>query len=163
MTLQIPTTAVPKPPFALPNTCSCCNKNQRRTPGTLMKGTVKTTVYASLTLVVATLAFMSHGDPLTAVSQRDPSVVLTPGAGDSMGPVLSRDGRYVVFGSSAFDLVPAQSPVSTRPVPGVLGVYMRDRLTGQTTLLSSNLPGVDTSLTSVSPIELVSRQSLPAA
>jgi hypothetical protein len=119
-----------------------------------MKGTVKAAVYASVTLVVTTLALMSEGAPLSAVSQRDPLVENAPGSGDSMGPVLSRDGRYVVFSSSAPDLVPAQSPVSTRPVPGVLGLYMRDRLTGQTTLLSSNVPGINTSLTSVSPIEL---------
>jgi hypothetical protein len=110
---------------------------------------------ASLAILIATtISPSSRAASITAVSQRDPSADLTPGSGDSMGALLSRDGRYVLFASSAADLLPAQSPVSLRPVPDVVGVYLRDRVTRQTTLLSSNLPGVDTRITSVTPADL---------
>lgn len=49
--------------------------------------------------------------------------------GDSFGPALSNDGRYVAFASTASNLVPGASGTQ---------VYLHDRTTGTTTLVSRN-------------------------
>jgi Tol biopolymer transport system component len=54
------------------------------------------------------------------------------GNGDSGGPVTSADGRFVVFASSASDLVTNDTP------NGITDVFVRDLKTGTTTLLSVN-------------------------
>lgn len=63
------------------------------------------------------------------------------GGGDSLGPIISVDGRYVLFASVANNLVPlpASPPPSVGPAP--LNVFLRDRTNGTTTLLSINLDG----------------------
>lgn len=57
----------------------------------------------------------------------------SPGVGNgaSVTPRLSADGRWVVFASDATNLVPGQSDANGRP-----DVFLRDRQTGTTTLLS---------------------------
>ena len=55
------------------------------------------------------------------------------GAGDSTGAALSRDGRYVVFVSAARNLLPRKLPRSG------LDIYIRDRQTGVTALVSEAL------------------------
>src|SRR3954470_840513 len=74
MRLRILRRLFPKHHLACRTSACMVTTNQRRTPGILMKGTVKAAVYASVTLVVTTLALMSEGAPLSAVSQRDPLV-----------------------------------------------------------------------------------------
>jgi Tol biopolymer transport system component len=56
------------------------------------------------------------------------------GNGYSFDPVLSADGRYVAFESSASDLVPGDTNFST-------DVFVRDLQTGKTTLASVNAAG----------------------
>jgi Tol biopolymer transport system component len=64
------------------------------------------------------------------------------GSGDSVAPVMSADGRYVLFASTANNLVtvpgtnafPAQFPAR-------MNAYLRDRTNGSTTLISLNLAG----------------------
>ena len=63
------------------------------------------------------------------------AVSLTPGGGafgdeESFDPILSGDGRFVVFSSSATNLVPGQSGGP------VIALFLRDLTTGQTTLVS---------------------------
>src|SRR5690348_16011607 len=64
------------------------------------------------------------------------------GGGDSDLPVISRDGRYVLFASTASNL--ATLPTN-RPVPALfpapLNVYLRDRLKGSTVLVSVSRDG----------------------
>lgn len=64
------------------------------------------------------------------------------GGGDSELPVLSRDGRYVLFASTAHNLV---SLATNRPLPALfpapINVYLRDRLKGSTVLVSVNRDG----------------------
>jgi Tol biopolymer transport system component len=56
-------------------------------------------------------------------------------------PIISADGRYVVFASSANNLaVISNNPIQTR-VLGNLNVYVRDRTNQTTTLVSVNLAG----------------------
>jgi Tol biopolymer transport system component len=59
-----------------------------------------------------------------------------PGDFDSGAPSVSGDGRYVAFQSGADNLVPGLSVT-----PDTLNVYVRDRHTGTTTLVSENAAG----------------------
>jgi Tol biopolymer transport system component len=58
------------------------------------------------------------------------------GNGDSDGPALSADGRYVAFESHATNLVPGDTN-------GWLDVFVHDRLTGITERVSVNSSGVE--------------------
>src|SRR5262252_4623326 len=74
--------------------------------------------------------------PARIVSARSPGVPLPAGGnGDSVAPVLSPDGRYVLFSSSANNLIP-----NDNSQPG-LNVFLRDRATNITVLLSPNWSG----------------------
>lgn len=73
---------------------------------------------------------------IQAVSARNPTVVLPAGGtSDSAGPLVSADGRYVVFSSTAANLVPGQTDNLA------LNVFLRDRQTGLTRLVSTNVFG----------------------
>jgi len=67
----------------------------------------------------------------TLVSHNAASPV-TAGNRKSFSPVISRDGRWIVFQSDAGDLIPGQG--ATPPAAG----FLYDRVTGTTTLLSEN-------------------------
>ncbi|MBL9171918.1 MAG: PD40 domain-containing protein [Verrucomicrobiales bacterium] len=57
-----------------------------------------------------------------------------PGSADSREPVISSDGRFVVFRSFAADLVPGDSNAQQ-------DIFVHDRYTGHTTLLSRSESG----------------------
>lgn len=87
--------------------------------------------------------FSSMGEPLTPVTQRN--AALPPpaaGGGDSQVPILTPDGRYVVFASTANNLV-TNDAGSAFLTPGIpkMNVFRRDRLAGTTTLVSVNAAG----------------------
>jgi hypothetical protein len=64
------------------------------------------------------------------------------GSADSVGPVLSPDGRYVLFGSTANNLVLIGASNALPPVgPAPLNVFLRDRTNRTTTLVSVNISG----------------------
>jgi Tol biopolymer transport system component len=63
----------------------------------------------------------------------------------STTPVISGDGRYVAFASTANDLVPGDSNKS-------LDVFLRDTQTGLTTLISVNTNGIRGNKDSSSPL-----------
>ncbi|HUA65622.1 MAG TPA: hypothetical protein VME24_07230 [Alphaproteobacteria bacterium] len=88
---------------------------------------------------------LSIGANLQLVSAiTSPNAPSVGGNGDSYVPIVTPDGRYVVFASSANNLVPTNSdgPITS---PGVLNIFMRDRLTQTTTLVSvsGSLGGAD--------------------
>lgn len=64
------------------------------------------------------------------------------GSGDSLTPVISTDGRYVLFASTANNLVVIGA---NKPIPAVapspLNVYLRDRVSATTSLVSVNASG----------------------
>jgi len=64
------------------------------------------------------------------------------GNGDSWGPIISPDGRYVLFASTANNLTTLSNGTA---LPGAvvarLNVFLRDRTAGTTTLVSANLNG----------------------
>lgn len=65
------------------------------------------------------------------------------GNGDSMVPILSADGRYVLFASTANNLLLTGNNAPIPPsFPARLNVFLRDRTDGITKLISVNLTGV---------------------
>ena len=72
------------------------------------------------------------------------SPVIAPagGSGDSLAPIISPDGRYVLFASSANNLTLNDSANPTPPtMPPVMNIYLRDRLQQTTKLVSVSLDG----------------------
>jgi Tol biopolymer transport system component len=63
------------------------------------------------------------------------------GSGDSVSPVISRDGRYVLFASAANNLLLIGANPITPVFPPKMNVYLRDRTNGTTTLVSVNTSG----------------------
>ena len=81
--------------------------------------------------------------PFRLVSVRDPSQAAPAGgSGDSFSPVISADGRFVLFASSANNLVmDANSNPLPASISGQLNVFMRDRSNATTILISANVNG----------------------
>src|SRR5882724_12248107 len=88
---------------------------------------------------------LSSGASLQLVSVID-SAQMPPavGGGDSVAPLLSADGRYVLFASTAKNLVVSSNGNSLPGIfPARLNVFRRDRTNGTTSLVSVNLNGSD--------------------
>jgi hypothetical protein len=70
------------------------------------------------------------------------SIAADAGSGDSVTPIISADGRYVLFASTANNLVVIGT---NQPIPAIspapMNVYLRDRVSSTTTLISVNLAG----------------------
>lgn len=80
---------------------------------------------------------------LQPISALDPTLGPLSGAGGDSGmPILTPDGRYVLFASSAENLlvVGTNGPVPPR-LNRPLNVYLRDRFTATTTLVSVDVTG----------------------
>ena len=101
-----------------------------------------------LTLVCATAALLCFAanlwaGPLPLVSLLHPSQ--SPpfgGNGDSCLPVLSPDGRFVLFASTANNLLVASNGLPLPAlVPARFNVFLRDRTNQTTTLVSATLAG----------------------
>jgi Tol biopolymer transport system component len=74
--------------------------------------------------------------PARLASARSPSIAPPAGGnGDSIDPLLSPDGRFVVFSSTAGNLVPGDSR------PFISDVFLRDRASNTTVLVSVNFSG----------------------
>jgi Tol biopolymer transport system component len=80
---------------------------------------------------------------LQLVSQPDPSLLTSAGAGgDSVDAIISPDGRYVLFASTAGNLILNSNGVAIPSLfPASMNVYLRDRTNGTTRLVSVNLSG----------------------
>jgi hypothetical protein len=86
------------------------------------------------------LLTVAQGSTSRLVSATDPAFgPAAGGGGDSYLPAVSRDGRYVLFGSTAQNLVTNRTVPALFPAP--INVYLRDRTIGSTVLVSVNLNG----------------------
>src|SRR6266704_1182779 len=88
-------------------------------------------------------ALAASAAPFRLVSARDSGQAPPAGgSGDSWGPILSPDGRYVLFASAANNLVTTSNgnPLPILVAPR-LNVFLRDRTAGMTTLVSVNFTG----------------------
>src|SRR5438270_7367747 len=97
----------------------------------------------ALSCLLISPAFVVRSAPLQLLSLRDSSQPAPAGgAGDSYAPILSRDGRYVLFASTANNLV---TNLSGNPLPVLipprLNVFLKDRSNGVVALISANLVG----------------------
>jgi Tol biopolymer transport system component len=108
-----------------------------------MKSGNSRTLMFGLALLPGWLALAATASPLQLVSTTGPEFApAAGGAGDSFVPVMSKDGRYVLFASTAPNLV-ALGTNGSMPVlfPTPLNVFLRDRTEGSTVLVSVNLQG----------------------
>src|SRR5882724_3931582 len=101
-------------------------------------------VVHALALLTLLAPFSAAAGFLQLISQpTSPPAPLTSGGGDSWSPMISPDGRYVLFASSAVNLALMSNNASIPAVfPVPLNVFLRDRVAGTTTLASVNLSGV---------------------
>ena len=94
-------------------------------------------------LAIFCLTVPAMATPVQLVTTVDP-VVGPPvsGGGNSMQPIITPDGRYVLFASTANNLAVTSSntPFPAQGSPK-MNVYLRDRTNGTTTLVSINLAG----------------------
>ncbi|HWI59310.1 MAG TPA: hypothetical protein VNZ22_18930, partial [Bacillota bacterium] len=109
-----------------------------------MKNWKRNSQIVALVLSLAGVAWPAGGEDFQLISTVDPAQGSpTGGSGDSWTPIISRDGRYVLFTSTANNLLLATNnqPIPA-PFPPALNVYLRDRTNGTTSLVSVNLSGV---------------------
>jgi Tol biopolymer transport system component len=96
-------------------------------------------------LLIAAATLNCFAGPFRIVSVRDPSLdAPAGGGGDSYGPVLTADGRYVLFASTAKNLAPNTSSNNSPnlSIPAQVNVFVRDRTNGTTMLASVSLNGI---------------------
>ncbi len=91
-------------------------------------------------LFFSTAQVTGHAQGVELLSARGPGLPPAAGGnGDSSAPVLSADGRFVVFASTANNLLPASNQMLLRPlIPATLNVFLRDRSSGTNALVSIN-------------------------
>jgi Tol biopolymer transport system component len=106
---------------------------------------VKTAVVTAglLLLVLFREPTEGHSQTNQLISVRDPSNASRRASGlNSLAPVLSDDARLVVFASNAGDLVTGRGTTNQPSfVAGLMNVFARDRLVGETYLVSVNPDG----------------------
>lgn len=84
-----------------------------------------------------------YGQSMDLVSTVDPAIgPAAGGGGDSFASVISPDGRYVLFASTANNLVllTNNQPIPAS-IPANLNAYLRDRVNNTTTLVSVDMTG----------------------
>lgn len=89
-------------------------------------------------LVIAGLLpnFLLNASAADLISVRNPTVALPAGGnGDSVAPQITPDGRFVLFTSTASDLVTNDNSLWTTDL------FVRDRASNSTVLVSANLNG----------------------
>jgi len=89
------------------------------------------------------LAHLSVALPLQFASGiNSASTPTAGGGGDSWHPIITPDGRYVLFASRANNLVLSGTNNSfLNQMPPKINVFLRDRANGTTTLVSVNFSG----------------------
>ncbi len=93
--------------------------------------------------IVAWIAFPASASFIQLISQRDGSLPpIAGGGGSSQMPMVSADGRYVLFVSTANNLALMSNgaPMAASTLLN-LNVFLRDRASNTTTLISVNLTG----------------------
>src|ERR1039457_2078542 len=103
----------------------------------------------TLRLLAATLILMGRScvaaDSIQLLSRRNPAVAAPASANaDSGNPIISPDGRFVLFASSADDLLVMTNGARINTAfPPALNVFLLDRTNASTTLVSVNLTGTN--------------------
>src|SRR5436190_22600416 len=114
---------------------ACCPSRFRTRQGALMRRLAFVTVVAICSLTSSAVLVAQSAPPLTPFRGLIDHLTRTTwggvagGSSDSNVHSISSDGRYVVFSSGAWDLVP-------NDYNGLDDVFLRDRMTGVTTRVS---------------------------
>jgi Tol biopolymer transport system component len=96
----------------------------------------------ALSLIAVLWVGSACGEPLRAVSVRGSVPAPVAGDGDSCGPILSANGRFIIFSSTAEDLARGTNGLPLPQVwPRPMNVFVRDRLSQTTALVSVNAAG----------------------
>jgi Tol biopolymer transport system component len=102
-----------------------------------MKAAIKSCVWCSFAfLFAASLVYSTSAAQLVSVSGIQSKL---GGSGDSGLSIISQDGRYVLFASTANNLTLTNNNLSV--LPSRFNVFLRDNLDGTTTLVSANQAG----------------------
>jgi hypothetical protein len=125
--------------------CSCSKTGQFRINRTIVMRIIvfRSQRHGFLLLTFLLAPSVTFVNALQLVSVPDPSVSAPAGGGgDSTSPILSPDARFVLFSSTANNLVVTSSntPYLSSSFPRV-NVFLRDRTDGTTTLVSVNATG----------------------
>ena len=93
--------------------------------------------------LVADVPFSIYAQSLDLISTVDSEQGPTAGGGgDSWGPVISADGRYVLFASTANNLtLTTNNTAIPGSIPAMLNVFLRDRTSKTTRLVSVTSAG----------------------
>ena len=92
----------------------------------------------STVLLLSIVCTVAAGNSTLVSTRFGPGNVISDSAeGSSFGPLMTPDGRYVLFASSAINLVKLTNQVSSA-APARINVYLRDRTNRTTTLVSLN-------------------------
>ncbi|HXR45952.1 MAG TPA: hypothetical protein VN784_00800 [Candidatus Limnocylindrales bacterium] len=108
-----------------------------------MKSLFKNWQWPAVVAIVAWIAFPASASFIELISQRDGSLPpIAGGGGSSQMPMVSADGRYVLFVSTANNLALMSNgaPMAASTLLN-LNVFLRDRASNTTTLISVNLTG----------------------
>ena len=97
-----------------------------------------------LVVLAASFNLVLGAEPLQLVSVLSPARgPANSGGGDSLAPIMSPDGRYVLFASTANNLAsPATNTLGAVVNPPALNVFLRDRSNGTTVLVSVDATGM---------------------
>jgi hypothetical protein len=95
-------------------------------------------------LILICLGVQAAPGALSLVSAADPQALSQSAGGDSWAPIITPDGRFVLFASSANNLVSSgtNNLQMSSIFPGKMNVYLRDRANGSNSLVSINLVGM---------------------
>jgi Tol biopolymer transport system component len=96
--------------------------------------TLSSQAFVSLALMLGVALFGTNVASAQDVTQVSTASDGTPADGDSSGPSISADGRFVAFLSSATNLVPSDTN-------GKADVFVKDRVSGATTRVSVTTSG----------------------
>ena len=94
-------------------------------------------------VVVLCTCWVAQAAPLQLISMPNPGLSpATTGGGDSYLPIVTPDGRFVLFASTAENLAPIGTNGSVpADFPARLNVFLKDRTNGSTLLISVNTAG----------------------
>ncbi|MGZ5566725.1 MAG: hypothetical protein ACXWKG_06900, partial [Limisphaerales bacterium] len=100
---------------------------------------VNTKTFLALAAATGLICANSSAGPFQTVSVPDPTLVPASAGGDSLAPMLTPDGRFVLFSSTAANLATnANGAPLSQTFPAKLNVFLRDRTFGTTALISGN-------------------------
>src|SRR6476620_1515536 len=111
--------------------------------------------FVGMGVMVSLLKTTVQAASLQTVSEMQPALISSGGGGDSVAPILSADGRFVLFASTANNLATNINGLPfTGSIPTKINVFLRDRNTKQTTLVTINAAGDGGGNGDSNPIEI---------